>query len=64
MVGGGARATVCGPSYLLERQVYSEQEAQQRFEAALRGARIAGHKPKESMTPKYAKAQRGKKAKF
>jgi hypothetical protein len=43
---------------------YSEQEAQQRFEAALRGARIAGHKPKESMTPKYAKAQRRKKAKF
>jgi hypothetical protein len=24
---------------------YTEEEAQRRFEAALRGARIAGHKP-------------------
>lgn len=28
---------------------YGEQEAQQRFEAALRGARLVGHKPQSEM---------------
>jgi hypothetical protein len=28
---------------------YSEQEAQRRFEAALRGARMVGHKPQSEM---------------
>jgi hypothetical protein len=28
---------------------YSEQEAQRRFEAALRGARLVGHKPQSEM---------------
>jgi hypothetical protein len=28
---------------------YSEQEAQHRFEAALRGARAVGHKPQSDM---------------
>jgi hypothetical protein len=42
---------------------YSEQEAQRRFEAALRGARIAGHKPKEIVTHKHSGPQRKKKQK-
>jgi hypothetical protein len=37
---------------------FSPAETKQRMEAALRGARIAGHKPKDSMTPKHHKAQR------
>jgi hypothetical protein len=37
---------------------FTPEEARKRFEAALRGARIAGHKPKDSMTPKRKKAQR------
>ena len=37
---------------------YGEQEAQRRFEAALRGARLAGHKPMKSITPKRPKKQR------
>jgi hypothetical protein len=28
---------------------YSKQEVQQRFEAALRGARLVGHKPQSEM---------------
>jgi hypothetical protein len=39
---------------------YSAQETKHRFEAALRGARIAGHKPKEIVTQKEPKAQRGR----
>jgi hypothetical protein len=38
-----------------ERQTadqYSQEETRQRFEAALRGARIAGPKHKKSVTPK------------
>jgi hypothetical protein len=31
---------------------YDKEEAKKRFEAALRGARIAGHKPMESLTQK------------
>jgi hypothetical protein len=44
---------------------YSENETQRRFETALRGARIAGPKHKESMTPKRRGPQqrRIKKAK-
>lgn len=34
---------------------YSEKEAKERFEAALRGARIAGHKPMKAQTKKAAK---------
>jgi hypothetical protein len=40
---------------------FSDREAQRRFEAALRGARIAGHKPMKSMTPKRSELQRKKK---
>ena len=36
---------------------YSTEEASKRFQAALKGARIAGHKPMESLTQKKAKAQ-------
>jgi hypothetical protein len=36
---------------------YSEEETKQRMEAALRGARIAGHKPMESLTRKRDTAQ-------
>jgi hypothetical protein len=36
---------------------FSKQEAQRRFEAALRGARLVGHKPMKSMTPKRAKGK-------
>ena len=41
---------------------YSPTEARKRFEAALKGARIAGHKPKESLTRKKSKTPH-KKAK-
>jgi hypothetical protein len=40
---------------------YTEEEARLRMEAALRGARIAGHKPMESLTLKRPKAQRKEK---
>jgi len=36
---------------------YSEQETEARMQAALRGARRVGPKPKASMTPKRPKAQ-------
>jgi hypothetical protein len=39
---------------------YTEQEVARRFEAALRGARIAGPQHAKSVTPKKAKAQRVK----
>jgi hypothetical protein len=39
---------------------FSPEEAQRRFEAALRGARIAGHKPKEIVTRSASKPQRGR----
>jgi hypothetical protein len=42
---------------------FGDEEAQQRFEAALRGARIAGSQHKESVTPKRAKPQRKKRKK-
>jgi len=31
---------------------FSPKESQQRFEAALKGARIAGHKPMSEVSPK------------
>lgn len=39
-------------------QYYSKEEAQQRFEQALRGARIAGHKPMSDVLSKRPKKQR------
>jgi hypothetical protein len=44
---------------------FSPQEASDRFAAALKGARLAGHKPMESLTRKKVKAQpkKSKKAK-
>jgi hypothetical protein len=42
---------------------YPEGEAKKRFEAALKGARIAGHKPMESLTQGKAKKQRTPKKK-
>ncbi len=36
---------------------YGEQETEARIQAALRGARRAGPKPKASMTPKRPKKQ-------
>jgi hypothetical protein len=42
---------------------YDQQESKQRFEAALRGARIAGHKPMVSLTQGKAKKQRKPKKK-
>jgi hypothetical protein len=43
------------------KDTYSKQEAARRFEAALRGARIAGPQHRESVTPKRAKVQRKKR---
>jgi hypothetical protein len=40
---------------------YSPEEAKARMAAALRGARIAGHKPMESLTKKKPKAKKAKK---
>jgi hypothetical protein len=37
---------------------FTDQEVRRRFEAALRGARIAGPQHKKSVTPKRGKAQR------
>jgi len=42
---------------------FSEEETRRRFEAALRGARIAGPQHKESVTPKQTKPQRKKRKK-
>jgi hypothetical protein len=42
---------------------YPDDEARRRFEAALRGARIAGPQHAKSVTPKKGKAQRKKRAK-
>jgi len=44
-----------------DQESYGETETRERFEAALRGARIAGPKHKESLTPKRTKPQRKKK---
>jgi hypothetical protein len=42
---------------------YTPSETQARFEAALRGARIAEPQHQESVTPKRAKPQRKKRKK-
>jgi hypothetical protein len=42
---------------------YNKDEAKLRFEAALRGARTAGHKPMESLTRSKPKTQRKPKKK-
>jgi len=48
---------------------YSDKDAQRRFEAALKGARIAGHKPMSEVSPKTkadsvkAKQRKPKKSK-
>jgi hypothetical protein len=46
-----------------EPEQFNPKEAQERFEAALKGARLAGHKPMESLTRKKTKAQPNKRAK-
>ncbi|WP_439397660.1 hypothetical protein ACRQ5Q_10950 [Bradyrhizobium sp. PMVTL-01] len=43
---------------------YSVQEARLRLEAALKGARIVGHKPMESLTQGKAKKQQKPKKKI
>lgn len=48
---------------LKREQSFSPDEAKRRFEAALRGARIAGPQHKESAKPKAAKLQRKKRKK-
>jgi hypothetical protein len=40
---------------------YSAKEAHERFEAALRGARLAGPKHNESLTPKRQRKQQKKR---
>jgi len=44
---------------------FGEKESQRRFEAALRGARVVGHKPMKGISPKRPKSQPkpGKKSK-
>jgi hypothetical protein len=46
-----------------EADQFSEADTKRRFEAALRGARIAGSQHKESVTPKPVKPQRKKRRK-
>jgi hypothetical protein len=40
---------------------FDEQEAQQRFEAALRGARTVGHKQLKDISPRRPKTRRSSK---
>jgi hypothetical protein len=37
---------------------FSAEASRKRFEAALKGARLAGHKPMEGLTKKKAKAKK------
>jgi len=48
-----------------EKDTFSKKQTQERFEAALRGARLASPQPMKSMTPKRGNAQSdvGKKRK-
>jgi hypothetical protein len=41
---------------------FSKKEAQKRFEAALRGARITGHKEMSDISPKRNRGNAAKKA--
>ena len=47
-------------SHKLQQDRYSEKEAQERFEAALRGARTAGHKQMSELQGKKVKPSRSK----
>lgn len=40
---------------------FSDDETQRRFEAALRGARVTGHKPMSEISPKLTKLRKRKK---
>lgn len=42
---------------------YNKDEAQRRFEAALKGARVAGHKPMSEISPQPEKKKAATKAK-
>jgi hypothetical protein len=42
---------------------FGPDESRKRFEAALKGARLAGHKPMESLTKKKSKVKKAKKKK-
>ena len=44
-------------------QQFSNKEAKKRFDAALRGARVAGHKPQEEMKVGKAKPKRARRGK-
>lgn len=44
-----------------KKDEFGPEETRKRMEAALRGARIAGPKHRESVTPKRKGAQRGRK---
>jgi hypothetical protein len=46
-----------------DAETFPADEAKDRFTAAVRGARIAGHKPMESLTRSNAKKQRKPKKK-
>jgi hypothetical protein len=46
-----------------DKNDFSPEEAKNRFEAALRGAREAGHKPMESLKEKPKKQKPKKKSK-
>jgi hypothetical protein len=47
----------------MDADEYSEQETRRRFEAALRGARMAGHKPQSEMKLGKPRAKRKKSLK-
>jgi hypothetical protein len=46
-----------------KRDQFSKEEAERRLVAALRGARLAGHKPMESLIQRKAKKQQKPKKK-
>jgi hypothetical protein len=46
-----------------DNESFSAKETKERFEAALRGVRVAGHKPMKAMSPKAAPAKKGAKKK-
>jgi hypothetical protein len=44
-----------------DKDQYGDHEAKRRLEAALRGARIAGHKSMKDMSPKRPKKRKPRK---
>ena len=48
-----------------DTEKFSEEEARRRFEAAIKGARIAGHRPMQTVTKKKpnAKTTKSRRAK-